>query len=201
MTTAGLLLAAGRGSRLGMPKALVVLDGELLVDRAVRMLCAGGCAPVVVVLGAQADVVAQRARLDPAVVVVNEQWTEGMGGSLRCGLAALSDATADRVVVALVDQPQVTADAVRRILGAPVTTPAVAASYGGRRGNPVRLDRSVWADVAAAASGDVGARAWMRRHPSAVTVVACDGLGDDADVDTTEDLSGLLRRVEMERDS
>jgi nicotine blue oxidoreductase len=86
---AGLLLAAGAGRRYGMPKALVVDGGRLLVERALATLREGGCAPVVVVLGAAADEVLARADLSGATPVVNEDWASGMGSSLRAGLAAL----------------------------------------------------------------------------------------------------------------
>ena len=188
---AGLLLAAGEGSRLGTPKALVEVDGELMVDRARRALADGGCAPVVVVLGARAAEVAARADLAGAVVVVNDGWAQGMGSSLRTGLTTLTELGARAVVIALVDQPRVGADVVRRLVEHPSERRAVAASYGGRQGNPVRLDASVWAEVAAAAQGDVGARAWMRAHAGSVEVVACDDLGVDDDIDTPEDLARL----------
>ena len=195
---AGLLLAAGAGSRLGTPKALLEVDGELLVDRAVRALAGGGCSPVVVVLGAQAADVTARAQLADAVVVVNEGWSQGMGSSLRVGLTVLGDLGAGSAVVALVDQPRVGSDVVRRLVAHPSGRPAVAAAYGGRQGNPVRLDASVWPDVAAAAEGDVGARTWMRAHPQRVEVVACDDLGVDDDIDTPDDLARLaeVRRME-----
>jgi len=195
---AGLLLAAGEGRRLGTPKALVSLDGELLVDRAVAALADAGCAPVLVVLGARAGDVVARARLDGAVVVVNDGWAEGIGSSLRVGLQALSELGAARVVVALADQPRIGADVVRRLVSHPADVAAVAASYGGRAGNPVRLDASVWAEVSATANGDVGARAWMRAHPERVQVVACDDLGSDDDIDTREDLIRLGGSEPME---
>src|SRR5436309_15777649 len=124
MTCAGLLLAAGSGSRLGTPKALVELDGELLVDRGVRLLADGGCDPVVVVLGAAAHDVVARARLDRATVVVNEGWSDGIGSSLRVGLTVVAELGATHVVVALADQPGVTADVVRRLADAPDDAPA-----------------------------------------------------------------------------
>ena len=199
-TCAGLLLAAGEGSRLGIPKALVAVDGELLVDRAARVLADGGCAPVVVVLGADAPQVIAKAQLTDAVVVVNDDWAHGMGTSLRVGLRVLADLGARAAVVSVVDQPRVGSDVVRRLVAQPPGRPALAASYDGRQGNPVRIDASIWSDVAAAAEGDVGARAWMRAHPQSVDVVACDDLGVDDDIDTPEDLARLAAAQHMEPD-
>src|SRR5438270_7489949 len=195
---AGLLLAAGEGKRLGTPKALVEVDGQLLVDRAVRMLADGGCSPVVVVLGAGAADVTAQAQLADAVVVVNDDWPQGMGSSLRVGLTVLADLGVETVVVSVVDQPRVGSDVVRRLVTHPSGRPAVAAAYDGRQGNPVRLDATIWPDVAAAAEGDVGARAWMRAHPQSVEVVACDDLGVDDDIDTAEYLARLVDRQRME---
>lgn len=195
---AALVLAAGEGRRLGRPKALVSLGGELLVERALRVAQEADCEPVVVVLGASAVEVVGAADLRGAVVLVNDGWPQGMGSSLQVGLHALSEMGAEQAVVLLVDQPRVTADVVRRVSGAPSTAAAVAASYAGRPGNPVRLRASVWDDVCAAAVGDVGARAWMRSHPDDVDLVACDDLGSDIDIDTAEDLSNLSDDAKME---
>lgn len=190
---AALVLAAGEGRRLGQPKALVALDGELLVDRAVRVAQAGGCDPVVVVLGAAAHQVVQATPLAGAVVVVNEGWPEGIGASLRCGLAALADLQAPAAVVLLVDQPHIGVDTVHRVIATwqQSGARAVTASYGGQPRNPVLLDASTWTAVAEMARGDVGARAWLREHAADVIAVACDDLGSDADIDTPADLKRL----------
>ena len=183
----GLLLAAGAGRRMGRPKALVELDGEPLVRRGVRLLDDGGCDPVVVVVGAASERV--RPLCDGAQVVEASDWATGMGASLRAGLAA---AVGEACVVALVDQPGVTAAAVDRLRAAHREgAVAAVATYAGRPRNPVLLDRSVWADVAAAAAGDEGARPWLRTHAELVVQVDCTDVGTPDDLDTPQDLAAL----------
>jgi nicotine blue oxidoreductase len=186
----GLVLAAGSGRRFGGPKALVELEGERLVERATRLLRDGGCDDVVVILGASAVEVSATATLAGCRTVVAHDWEEGQGASLRAGLAEVATGDADAVVIALVDQPWVGAEAVRRLRQtAHDGAEAAVATYGGQPRNPVLLARSVWAAVAEAAVGDVGARAWLRANPERVVAVACDGTGDPRDVDTPDDLT------------
>lgn len=186
---AGLLLAAGGGRRLGQPKATVELAGERLVDRGVRLLRDGGCASVVVVVGA-VDVA-----VDGARVVRNPDWRSGLGSSLRVGLAALTG-TADAAVVALADQPFVSPVAVSRLVAAwRAGAEAAVATYAGRPRNPALLSAGVWVEVAAGASGEQGAREWLRSQPDRVVAVPCDDAGAPYDVDTPEDLQQALARV------
>jgi CTP:molybdopterin cytidylyltransferase MocA len=200
-TVAGLLLAAGAGRRLGLPKALIPWEGELLVENRVAMLAAAGCDPITVVLGAGADTILASADVAPAHPVVHVQWREGMGSSLRAGLAALAsrnDVALDAVVVALVDQPLVRAEAVRRLITAWARAsqrPAgIVATYGGQPRNPVLLDRSVWEEAKAAATGDTGARVFLRVGLSEgrVLPVACDDAGSPEDIDTPEQLAAMV---------
>ncbi|SHH07817.1 nucleotidyltransferase family protein [Streptoalloteichus hindustanus] len=183
---AGLLLAAGAGRRFGRPKALVEHAGRLFVERAVDVLRAGGCDPVVVVLGAAAAEVRRHARLGDARVVVNPDWASGMGSSLRAGLAVLADEDAAAVVVLPVDMPGVTAAAVRRVAGHAAADALAAATYGGVRGHPVLLGRAHWAGVRAMTHGDVGAREYLRSRE--VRPVPCDEVASGADVDRPGDL-------------
>jgi CTP:molybdopterin cytidylyltransferase MocA len=185
MTVAGLLLAAGAGRRMGGPKALVELDGRPLVQRGIGLLADGGCDPVLVVVGASAERV--RPLCAGARVVEAVDWSTGMGASLRAGLAALD---ADACVVTLVDQPDVSPAVVERLRAAHrAGAVAAVASYDGRPRNPVLLDRSTWADVAAGAVGDEGARAWLRGHPELVVTVDCTDAGSPYDLDTPQDLA------------
>jgi nicotine blue oxidoreductase len=182
---AGVVLAAGAGVRFGGPKALVRLDGERLVDRAVRSLREGGCTPVLVVEGA-----APLAPVD-AELVTNASWPQGMGSSLRAALTALERRPeVDAAVLLLVDTPWVGPEPVRRVIAtfAASGSVAVQASYDRVPGHPVLLARSAWRAAAELAEGDQGARGWLRRHADQVTRVDCTGMGDPRDVDHPEDL-------------
>ncbi|WP_336714805.1 nicotine blue oxidoreductase [Arthrobacter sp. USHLN218] len=115
MRAVAVLLAAGGGSRLGRgPKALLPFRGRPLVEHLAGELRAGGCSDVVIVLGAGADEVIRQCRLEGYRVVRNADWASGMGSSFRLGVAAAEGA--DAVVVALVDQPGVSATLIRRLL-------------------------------------------------------------------------------------
>ncbi|MFI6305098.1 NTP transferase domain-containing protein [Amycolatopsis thailandensis] len=185
---AGLLLAAGAGRRFGGPKALAVLDGEPFAIRALRVLADAGCAPVRVVLGAAADEV--RALLpEPGIAVVAEGWESGMGASLRAGLRALEATDAKAAVVLLVDLPGVGAEVVRRVAAGADENTVARAAYDGVPGHPVVLGRRWWPEIVAGASGDKGARDWLKGRPD-LRLVACGDLGTGQDVDRPEDLPG-----------
>jgi nicotine blue oxidoreductase len=129
------------------------------------------------------------------VVVHNPDWRTGMGSSLRAGLAALPSASA-AAVIALVDQPLVSAEAVHRLISAFVDGAEVAvASYAGQPRNPVLIARRHWAAAAAAAVGDAGARPFLRAHPGLVTKVECADTGRPDDLDTEDDLRRITRLV------
>jgi len=180
------VLAAGGGRRFGGPKALVRHEGSLLVERAVATVRSGGCAPIVVVLGAAAEDVRAQAQLGDVTFVVNEGWKSGMGSSLRTGLDALTATDAEAVVVLLVDTPGVTADAVRRVAEKNGRDALVAATYGNRRGHPVLLGRDHWSGVALLATADIGARAYLSARSAEVYTVPCDDIADDTDIDFPE---------------
>ena len=197
-TVARVLLAAGEGSRFGQPKALVKLNGQTLAERGVGLLRAGGADPILVVTGAVP------LELAGTLTVDNPQWRTGMGSSLRAALQTLTEVdpgpeigpeigtAVGAVVVALADQPLVGAEAVARLIAAYRDGASVAvAAYDGRPRNPVLLAREHWPEVIATATGDQGARAFLRRRPELVTLVECGDTGRPDDIDTPADLARI----------
>jgi len=184
---AGLLLAAGAGRRMGRPKALVTHGGRLFVESAAGVLASAGCRPVVVVLGAAADTVRADADLGGCLVIDNPDWPSGMGSSVRVGLAALPAVSA--VVVLPVDVPGVTPAAVARLMAVAGPDVLARASYDGVPGHPVVIGRSHWPGVISSATGDVGARDYLRSHD--VLDVPCADVAIGTDVDRPEDLDRL----------
>lgn len=163
------------------------------MEHAVRVLREGGCTRVHVVLGADADVVRAKASLPGCVLIDNPDWEEGMGSSLRAGLTSLRhDATADAALVSLVDQPGIGPTAVARVYAA-YRSPATlaAATYDGERGHPVLFGADHWAGIAASATGDRGARAYLKEHAGDITRVECGDVAQAYDIDTPADLIHL----------
>lgn len=183
MTVVGLVLAAGAGSRMGRPKALVRRpDGVAWVRAAAEAVRDGDCSPVVVVLGAGRDE-ARSLVPDFAVVVEALGWDEGMSVSLRTGLAAARDLApaADAALIHLVDLPDVTAPVVRRLAVLAGSDALARATYDGRPGHPVLLGRAHWAGVIAGVRGDRGARDYLGGRD--VTLIECGDLASGTDVD------------------
>jgi nicotine blue oxidoreductase len=196
------LLAAGEGSRLGQPKALVELGGQTLAERGVAMLRNGGTDPILLVTGAV------RASVDGTRTVRNLDWRTGMGSSLVAGLHAIEIIEAEApgddpivaAVIALADQPMVGPQAVQRLIDAfAAGAPVVVAAYDGRPRNPVLVGREHWAAVAEMATGDMGARPFLRAHPELVTHVECGDTGSPLDIDTPEDLARVEALATGER--
>jgi CTP:molybdopterin cytidylyltransferase MocA len=184
-TVAGVLLAAGEGSRFGRPKALVEVNGRTLAERGADLLRSGGAEPILIVTGAAP------VHLPGAQAVDNPDWRTGMGSSLRAALRALTDMQdVSAVVVALADQPLIGPESVARLIAAYRAGAGVAvAAYDGQPRNPVLLAREHWPEVIATATGDTGARAFLRARTDLVTLVECGDTGRPDDIDTPADLA------------
>ncbi|SKB00759.1 molybdenum cofactor cytidylyltransferase [Agreia bicolorata] len=197
---AGVVLAAGAGTRFGTPKALVEsADGTSWLTNAVRSLLGGGCSPVIVVLGAAADEAEALLRrsfsdTESVRVVLADDWQSGMAASLRSALAAASAVApeADAVAIVTVDVPSLGSAEVRRLI-APEPD-AVGrhtlrqASFSGRPGHPVVIGRAHWQALDESATGDIGARPYLVQHGA--RLVDCSDLGNGTDVDSRNDPAG-----------
>jgi len=189
-----IILAAGRGERIGGPKALLTLGGESFLARAARVLARPGIERVVAVLGHEAERVAREANLPPGVaVVVNAGYGEGMLTSIQAGLAAAEAAGAEGVLIHPVDHPLVDAATADRVIaalqgGATIAVP----SHDDSRGHPAGFARAAWPALRAAAAGR-GARAVLADHPD--WIVHVEGGADCLQgVNTPEDYRRLLER-------
>ncbi|TPG13308.1 nucleotidyltransferase family protein [Pedococcus bigeumensis] len=175
---------------MGMAKALVDdPGGGSFVERGVRVLRDGGCSPVVVVVGAEAERATALANGAGADLVVEaSDWASGQSASLRRGIEALQTTGANVVCVLLVDLPDVGADVAAAVLGAAGDGPAALgrAAYQGVPGHPVVIGRDHWAAIRDEATGDRGARDYLASHPHASVEVGHLASGRDAD--TPDDL-------------
>jgi molybdenum cofactor cytidylyltransferase len=187
---AGLILAAGRSTRMGGPnKLLEEINGKALVRIAAEHVLASRAKPVIVVTGHQKKRVERALAGLPVTFVHNPHFAEGLSTSLKAGIAAVA-ADADGAIVCLGDMPQVSAALIDRLIaafdperGALVAIPTIA----GKRGNPVLWSRRFFADLMAV-EGDVGARHLIGGYGEAVVEVPVEDAAALTDVDTPEAL-------------
>ncbi|WP_158866296.1 nucleotidyltransferase family protein [Leifsonia sp. AG29] len=189
MDQAGIVLAAGAGSRMGAPKALLrTPDGEPWSARAARLLLDGGCSRVVVVLGARSEEAVPLVPADPRVgTLVVAGWEAGLSVSLRAGLrwAERLAPAAAVAVVTLVDLPGLAPEVVRRLTEDAGEDTLRRAAYDGRPGHPVVLGRRHWSALAQTLRGDEGGRRYLSAHGA--ERVECRRWADGRDVDTPDD--------------
>lgn len=192
---AGIVLAAGESKRFGKPKQLLEWKGQSFVHAVVQTALQAGLSPVIVVTGSNADEVEAAIRDLDAVIVRNEDWRSGQGGSISAGMQALHPEVGG-VIFLLTDQPQVTTTVIQalREKHAEGLYPIVAPMVTDRRGNPVLFDRVTFPDLIAI-QGDTGGRAIFHKHR-----VEYLPWHDDAlllDVDTPEQYEHLIARGDL----
>jgi len=186
---------------MGRPKQLAELGGRPLLEHALAAMSAAPVDDVVVALGAYADEVLAAVDLHRARPLEVQGWAEGMGRVLARAVAMATSPEARKaggygaVVVALGDQPLVTAEVVARLVDAWAhgAGPVVTATYRGRPGHPKLFDRAVLPHLHELA-GDAGARELLASHPDWVVGVEAAALGSDLDVD---DEPGLARAAAL----
>lgn len=195
-TCALVILAAGGSRRMGRPKQLLPFAGRTLLRHAVETALATACRPIVVTIGADEALVRPELQSLPVLIAHNRDWAEGMSSSLRAGIEALGQAEADidGVVIALADQPLVTADDINRLVEVHQQTgkDIVASQYSGTHGVPMFFSKRLFAEVVAL-RGNEGAKQLVARHIERVATVP---LRDAAfDVDTPADYESVMSRL------
>lgn len=181
-TVAAAVLAAGAGTRLGRPKAGLLVDGHRLVDRAVAALEAAGCDPVLAIVRAGTEV-------PGAEVVVNPAPERGLRSSLTLAVEAAAGSPA--LAVLLVDTPGIGADAIRAVTTAWRPGRIAVGTYAGRRAHPIVMAPELWRVAVDCAGPDEGARALLLSRAELVDEVAVAGRA--ADLDTAADVAAWQR--------
>jgi CTP:molybdopterin cytidylyltransferase MocA len=184
-----IVLAAGASTRFGGIKQLVRIDGRPLLHTTVSRAVEVAGAATIVVLGANAAELAPLLTHTPATIVVNRDWREGIGSSIRAGVARLPAACTGAMLM-LADQAAVTAQDLQRLVGTWRRQPEyiAAALYAGATGVPAVFPRASFRQLAEL-RGDVGARMLLQRNPDRVVRVPMDSAA--LDIDTPEDLLAL----------
>ncbi|HEX6493378.1 MAG TPA: nucleotidyltransferase family protein, partial [Candidatus Dormibacteraeota bacterium] len=194
MRTSGVVLAAGSSRRMGRTKQLLPLGASTLLGTVLATARSSRLDELVLVLGAEAEVIAAAVDTTGLRVVVAADHAEGMGASLRAGVGALGPEV-ERVAVLLGDQPRVTAELVDAVLDRHLESglPAAAVSAGGVLQPPVVVDRRLWPELLAA-HGDSGLRSVLRAVPGKVATLLVEGV--TVDVDTPDDYRHMLTTEE-----
>jgi len=201
LAIAAIVLGAGRSSRMGGPnKLLAEINGKPLIRMVVEQALASRARPVLVVTGHQRERVEAALSGLPVQFVHNPHFADGLGTSLKAGIAALKP-NIDGTIVCLGDMPQVDAALIDRLIGAidPDKGALIAVPViEGKRGNPVVWSRRFFADLMTV-EGDIGARYLIGRYAEAVAEVPVDGTAALTDVDTPEAFAAVKAELEKTR--
>ena len=190
MTMPALILAAGGSRRLGHPKQLVRVEDEPLLARALRVARASGAQPVVIVLGGSLKQIQGSVDVSGAIVVLNDHWMRGVASSIHAGLRAIEHRCADAggVLIVACDQPHLSAEHLRRMIGAfeqNNSEKMVASGYAATLGIPAIFPRSLFPKLYEL-EGDRGARSLLLDPQADVVEIPFEG--GEIDIDTPEDL-------------
>lgn len=190
------ILAAGQSSRLGEAKQLLPYKGKSLLVQAVDTAVATGLQPVVVVLGARNETLSTELEHKEVIIALNPDWEEGMGASLRCGLAKAQevDPTVNAVIFMVCDQPFVRPELLVQLIqtGEATGKPIVASSYGEQAGTPAYFSSKLFPALLEI-KGDTGARKLIRQYADDLaTIPFPEGI---IDIDTPTDYENLLKQV------
>jgi molybdenum cofactor cytidylyltransferase len=196
-----IILAAGRSSRMRSHKLLLPFRGRPIVNWVLAAACASQADPIIIVLGHEAEEVHAALRAERWFLAIHNPWyMDGMSTSLKIGLAA-TPRDMDGAIILLGDQPLVTAEIINAMFAESAREPdaMIAASYQGRRGNPVLFPRQYFGELEAI-TGDEGGRSVLARYPERVRLLEIDDALAGFDVDTPEEYQALLSERPLDAD-
>ncbi|XGV96632.1 MAG: NTP transferase domain-containing protein [Leptolyngbya sp. BL-A-14] len=190
-----ILLAAGASTRMGSPKQLLPYRGRSLLRYMAEVALASNCDPIVVVLGANSDRIRPTIADFPLHIIENNQWSEGMGGSIRTGVEQITriNQQLDAMMVMLCDQPFVTASSLHQLIEAYQLhrSQVVASAYANILGVPALFSRALFPDLLSL-TADVGAKVLIQQYRDQVYAVPFpEGM---IDLDTPEDYQQIRLR-------
>ena len=193
-----LLIAAGESKRLGVPKQLLKIGGETLINRVLTILKASIEAPITLVLGSNAREIKDQLVPIPIDVVYNDEWKEGMASSIRVGVMQIQNAhpSADGIMIVVCDQPYLQTEQIKGLLVEQYATglPIVACYYNQILGTPALFHKTVFQELLLL-QGDVGAKKIIEKHSEEVAKLHFEkGL---VDIDTMEDFEKLLKEASL----
>jgi molybdenum cofactor cytidylyltransferase len=190
-----LILAAGSSSRMGRPKQLLEFEGSTLLGHITKIASISNLGPIVVVLGANQELIKNSLDLKQFTSVINENWKEGMASSIVMGIGFIKEKypEVDGVIIAVGDQPHISEDLLNQLLETQNATrlPIAACSYTGVIGTPALFHQSVFPELMTL-KGDIGAKKIMEnRIQDVVTINFDQGI---IDIDTEKEYQDLLKK-------
>jgi len=185
-----IIFAAGPSSRLGKPKQNLVYKGQTLLQRAIETACASVCKPVIVVLGADVDLIKPTIKDCNVKIIQNPDWQEGMASSIRLGIIELQkhEPKARAAILMLCDQPFVDSALLGQLFQKKFTKGIIACAYNDTTGPPV-LFNAAYFDELLLLTGQEGAKKLLLKYPDDVAVIPF--LLGGIDIDTAEDYGKL----------
>jgi molybdenum cofactor cytidylyltransferase len=193
MSVGLIILAAGSSSRLGQSKQLIKVEGKTLLEKTTQAALGSGAHPIVVVLGNQASVHKEIIETLPVTIEINQEWSNGMGSSLKAGLQRLLKdvPNIEAVIITVCDQPYLTADHLKKLFEAFANTSSevVASHYNNTKAVPALFSKSLFKKLLELADED-GARRIIRQHEGTIALVPFEK--GEIDIDTPDDLNYLM---------
>jgi molybdenum cofactor cytidylyltransferase len=187
-----IVLAGGSSTRMGQPKQTLIFKNQTLLQRMVKEAASINSGPVILVLGANAQLFQEG--FENASTVVNENWQDGMGSSVYCGLKKLLEISpsAEGAIMTVCDQPYVTGSLLQKMVDTHQQSgkPIVACYYADTIGTPVLFHHSIFSELLQL-SGDKGAKQIVKKDKERVALV--DFPPGAVDVDTEEDYARLIK--------